>query len=217
LKIVIMDLDGTLVDSFEDIAAAANYALEQLDRKRRSTAEIRRHVGHGLVNLLRGLMPDSGPEGIEQAVAYVKEYYGEHPADYAVLYPGVCEALDALGEAGIIRGVLSNKMDFLVQKIADRLDLRPRVEEVWGLREGYPLKPNPQSLLDILESRGISPEECLVVGDASPDLDLARSAGARFCGVTWGTTTRENWSLQADDFLIDRMEEVVPIALNGTV
>ena len=104
-------------------------------------------------------------------------------------------------------------MDFLLlfSESPNSFDLKDRLEEVWGLREGFPLKPDPTSLMSILEAHGVTPSECVVVGDASPDLDLARAAGRGFpCGVTWGMTEPGTWQVDPEDWVIDRMEDILP-------
>lgn len=208
MKAIVFDLDGTLVDSFEDIAEAANHALGLAGFPPLATEEVKRHVGRGLENLLRDLMPESPETEIANAVATVKTYYREHPVVHSKPYPGVLEALDSLGAQSHYRAVLSNKAHSIAARIAEILGLTPRMEEVWGHKEEFPLKPDPTSLFQILENARLAPSDCVVVGDADPDLQLARNAGVQFCAVTWGMTSREEWVLEKEDWLIDRPEEL---------
>ena len=214
MKVAVLDLDGTLVDSFEDIARAANHALVRLGHDPLPTPVIQRAVGNGLENLIRKFLPKADDETVAQAVAAVREYYAEHPADYSMTYPGILETLDRMGELGVRRVILSNKIDDVVQPIAKILGLSERTDEVWGHRDGYPLKPDPTSLLAILRKYGCTPEECVVVGDAAPDANLARNAGARFCAVTWGMTTRDDWDLHPGEWIIDKPEELLPLLIS---
>ncbi|MCB9767217.1 MAG: HAD family hydrolase [Candidatus Omnitrophica bacterium] len=211
IQAVIFDLDGTLVDSFEDIAHAANHALTSLGHEERSFAEIKSHVGHGLRNLLSGLVSEANSEEIDRMMELVKSYYMDHPTDFTNTYPGASEMLDRLAELGIQTGVLSNKLDSLVQKIAVDLGFADKMGAVWGHREGFPLKPDPTSLLAILAEMGVSPAECLVVGDASPDRLLARNAGTQFCGVTFGMTDRSGWEGEGVDWCVDSLEEIAEL------
>lgn len=216
MKIAVLDLDGTLVDSFEDIARAANHALTRLGRRAQPTPVIQRAVGNGLENLIRKFLPEAENETVAEAVALVREYYREHPADHSTTYPGILATLDRLGEIGVRRVILSNKVDDVVQSIVKILGLSERTDEVWGHRDGYPLKPDPTSLRTILENYGCVPKDCVVVGDAAPDANLARNAGARFCAVTWGMTARDGWELQPGEWVIDRPEELIRFFNSGS-
>lgn len=213
IRAVIFDLDGTLVDSFADIACAANHALGLLGRETLPMETVKSQVGRGLRNLMKGLLPGSSETEIDAAVEEVKRYYEDHPTDHAVLYPGARETLNQLGEIGIKRGVLSNKLDSLVKKIARNLDFESRMEAVWGHREGWPLKPDATSLLAILEEFGTDPTECLIVGDADPDRVLAENSGAHFCAVTFGMTPKSEWLDLGCEFMVDRLSEVPEVVM----
>src|SRR3990172_8002186 len=203
MKAVVFDLDGTLVDSFEDIARAANHSLASFGFPTHSTGMVKQRVGRGLENLMRSLLPQGADGVLEDAVREVKRYYADHPTDYSTTYPGVHDLLDRLGEQGVLRIVLSNKADLLVRKIAVNLGLSERMEEIHGHREDFPLKPDPSSLNWILRRYNVSPSECLVVGDHLPDLELARNAGTRFCAVTYGIMSRAEWEKAGVRWIVD--------------
>lgn len=208
MKAVIFDFDGTLVDSFEDIARAANHSLLTLGFPTYPVDEVKKCVGRGLENLMRSLLPPGTNGILDDAVRELRRYYAEHPSDYSTLYPGVPDLLDWLGKEQLLRVVLSNKANPLVQTICLNLGLSTRVEEIHGHREEFPLKPDPASLNWILTRHGISPSDCLMVGDHLPDLELSQKAGTRFCAVTYGILSRDEWLQAGVKWIVDNMVEL---------
>jgi len=203
IKAVVFDFDGTLVDSFEDIARAANHSLEVLGFPTYSLEQVKRCVGRGLENLMRSLLPPGSNGILEEAVRELRRYYADHPFDYSTVYPGVSELLDWLGEHHLLRAVLSNKTDPFVQIICENLGLSTRMEEIHGHRDEFPLKPDPASLNWILSRHGISPCDTLMVGDHLPDLELSQRAGTQFCAVTYGILSREQWEQTGVQWIVD--------------
>jgi phosphoglycolate phosphatase len=210
LRLVAFDLDGTLVDSFEDIAQAANHALASLGFPTHPTAFVKQHVGRGLQNLLGNLVPSGEIGSVPTLLKTMRAYYSEHPTDYSTLYPGALSLLDHLGVQGIIRVILSNKADPLVQQIAVNLELATRVEVILGHREEFPLKPDPTSLRWILDKDELQPSDCLLVGDGYPDWELSQNAGILFCAVTYGLVARHDWELAGVNWIVDSLEELFP-------
>ncbi len=208
IKAVVFDFDGTLVDSFEDIAHAANHSLAALGFPTYPVEQVKRCVGRGLENLMRALLPADSNGILEEAVRELRRYYAGHPSDYSTTYPGVLELLDWLGEQHLLRAVLSNKSDPFVQTISVNLGLSTRMEEIHGQREEFPLKPDPASLNWILSRHGISPEDCLMVGDHLPDLELSQSGGTQFCAVTYGILSRAEWEQTGVTWIVDSVADL---------
>ena len=214
---IIFDLDGTLADTFEDIACAANHALRKMGLPPHPTEFVKTKVGHGLKNLMSDLLEEASQEDLNRSIEYVREFYEEHPTVHTHLYPGVLETLDQLAQMGIRRCILSNKVDSLVQKIGENLDLSPRMEEIWGHREGFPLKPDPDSLHAILKKLALPPDQALFVGDADPDCQLAQNAGVAFCGVSYGMSDHDHWIEAGVPWIIDSFPDLLGVvkAMNG--
>jgi len=193
VRLIAFDLDGTLADTFEDIAQATNHALKAFGRPPLSTETIKSFVGRGARNLMaRALGPDSTAFTDAAAVLW-REYYERHPTDYTHLYPGAVELLEWLAARDIRSAIWSNKLDSLTQRIAAELGLTARVDFVRGECEEFPRKPDPALLDHILNLYGVRREEALVVGDSEPDLELARNAGVAFCGLLTGQATAADY------------------------
>lgn len=208
IKAVVFDFDGTLVDSFEDIARAANHSLATLGFPTYPVDQVKKRVGRGLENLMRSLLPPDSNGILDEAVRELRRYYADHPSDYSTTYPGVHELLDWIGEQNLLRVVLSNKTDPFVQTISSNLELSSRMEEIHGHREEFPLKPDPASLIWILSRHGIAPEDSLMVGDHLPDLELSRNAGTQFCAVTYGILSRAEWEEAGVKWIVDSAGEL---------
>lgn len=192
IRLLIFDLDGTLVDAFADIATAANHALNTLGRQPLALDAITRHVGHGGRNLMQSCLgAGATEEEIDKAFAAWRSYYANHPADFAKPYPGVPSTLAKLRASGLKTAVLSNKLDSLTRKILEALGLDKQFGCIQGEMPGYPRKPDPQSVFAVMEKMAALPEQTLLVGDGDADMLVAQNAGLRAVGVTYGVCTRE--------------------------
>jgi phosphoglycolate phosphatase len=182
--LVIFDLDGTLVDAFDDIRAALNHALAAHGLPLHDIQTVRGFVGNGLSALVRRAVPEAQHDRCPDIERLLRAHYAAHPADHARVYPGMADALAALRAAGLRTAVLSNKADALVQAIVDALGLRPLLDAVRGERPGVPLKPDPAAIHALLAELG--GDRAVLVGDGLPDVEAARRAGIGFVGVAWG-------------------------------
>lgn len=185
ISTVIFDLDGTLLDTLEDLKNAANYALKTCGMPERTLEEVRRFVGNGVKNLMIRAVPDgeNNPQ-FERAFDTFKEYYGVHCNDATKAYDGIPELLQELKNNGYAMAIVSNKIDSAVQDLNNRYF--PQVEVAIGDRENLRRKPEPDSVFLALEKLGRSREEAVYVGDSDVDLDTARNAGLPCISVLWG-------------------------------
>lgn len=190
-KLLVFDLDGTLIDTFQDIAAAVNHAMRALGRPQYDLAEVKRHVGHGGRRLIADLLGDAADEAeIDRGFELWRAYYADHTTDYARPYDGVLDGLDALRAAGYRTAILSNKTHSLVEHIAKALDLTPRVDLVRG--ELPPLrKPDPAVLRNLVDDMGADLARTEMIGDGDADAGVARKAGVPFQAVAWGVNSPE--------------------------
>jgi phosphoglycolate phosphatase len=197
-KCVIFDLDGTLADTLEDIAAAMNHALETRGLKALSPERYAKIVGNGLRNLaINALPPQARDSGTVDAVYRdTMAFYREHPVNHTKLYPGIAELIAELrGRSGrkseIKIAVLSNKPDPLTQTVIGRLFPSGSFDLVYGESPVFPRKPDPASTWDIITELDASPRETLLVGDSEIDLATASAAECSFLGAAWGFRGRE--------------------------
>lgn len=190
---VIFDLDGTLLDTLDDLTDAVNYALGRMGWPPRSREEIRSFVGNGVALL----MERSAPQGAAasqtaEALELFKPYYNAHSRDKTAPYPGVQELLRTLREKGCTLAVVSNKFDAAVKELAQDyfpglLDLAAGESEAAGV----PKKPHPAMVLQTMAALGAHPERTVYVGDSDVDLETAANAGLPCISVTWGFRSRE--------------------------
>ncbi|MDD4821153.1 MAG: HAD family hydrolase [Bacteroidales bacterium] len=191
-KGAIFDLDGTLVDTLQDIADAMNYVLDQRNLPVFDYEGYKYFVGKGLRMLVDQVIPpETDRETAELIYREMIVRYRSRLVEKSVLYEGIPELLDALVERKIQISVLSNKADELVQPIVRQLMSKWPVAFVFGLKETLPRKPDPTSALLICEQMGLVPSEVIYLGDTNVDMETATRAGFFSVGVTWGFRTEE--------------------------
>lgn len=185
-KLIIFDLDGTILNTLDDLADSLNYALQNNGMPKRSREEVRRFVGNGIQKLIeRAVFEDTSEEDRKNVLECFKEHYKVHCADKTRPYDGIKEQIMMLRQSGCKTAVISNKADFAVQSLCQ--DYFPKLfDYVVGEREGIRRKPWPDSVLEVLEKLGIKKEEALYVGDSEVDIQTAQNAGIDFVAVSWG-------------------------------
>ncbi|HEV2299822.1 MAG TPA: HAD-IA family hydrolase [Candidatus Acidoferrales bacterium] len=206
VKALVFDLDGTLIDSKEDLALSMNATLENLGRKRVEPERIYSYVGGGVQLLVkRALAEGATDEEVERGMAYFLEYYRAHMLDNTVPYPGVREALDKL--AGRELAVLTNKPVKFSKAILNGLGMAGYFRYVYGGNSFEKKKPDPLGLNTLLRELGAAPRETMMVGDSEVDIQTARNAGTWACGVTYGLGSAKLPDC-APDLLLDSLEEL---------
>jgi len=191
---IIFDLDGTLLNTIDDLGYACNYALEQTGYTPHRIEEYPHMVGNGINNLIRRALPESEQteENIQRVRTYFVPYYDAHNCDFTHPYEGIVEVLAELKAQGHHLAVASNKYQAATEKIVSHYF--PGVFDViLGEREGVERKPNPQIVLDILEQLGVKGNEVqvLYIGDSLVDRDTALNAKVPFVACSWGFVSRE--------------------------
>jgi len=185
-KLVIFDLDGTVLDTLGDLAAATNFALAQHGCPEHSVEQVRRMVGNGVANLIRRATPSEVTDAqCAEILATFKARYREHINDLTRPYDGICDMLRALKGAGIYVGINSNKFDVALQSLC-RIHFDGLYDYAVGESELTPKKPDPTAALRIMAAAGAAAGETIYIGDSSVDIDTAANAGVDSAWVSWG-------------------------------
>lgn len=210
-KLIIFDLDGTILNTLEDLADSTNYALSRNYFPERTIDEVREFVGNGIGRLIERAVPDgTGPAVVEKVLADFKVYYGEHCADKTKPYDGIKEVIGKLKKQGYMTAVVSNKADFAVQQLCEDY-FSGLFDFVVGEREGIRRKPAPDSVLEVLERLHIEKKNTLYIGDSEVDIQTADNAGVDQVSVEWGFRKREYLLSQGARRIVKVPEEILSI------
>lgn len=211
---VIFDLDGTLLNTLDDIADAANWACEQMGWPTHSAREYCHMIGNGIENLIRLAAPECGrtPELLEKAREQYFVYYTAHRADKTGPYAGLPQVVDAIKAAGASVAVLTNKSDASAVPMMEHY--YPGVfPVVQGSMPGIPLKPDPTPVYAVMERMGADGEHTLFVGDTEVDIQTAKNSGLAVCAVLWGFRTKEELDGLGADYTAARPDDLMNIIL----
>ena len=218
--IIIFDLDGTLLNTIDDLGYACNYALDKTGYPTFPIEAYPAKVGNGINNLIRRALPETErtEENIQKVRAYFVPYYNEHNCDYTRPYEVIEAVLKTLKAQGHLLAVASNKYQAATEKIVEHFF--PGVFDViLGEREGVERKPNPQIVFDILdrlrltEDRPASPDrvQTLYIGDSLVDYETAKNANVPFVACSWGFVAREKLVEAGVAHIIDKPEEILSV------
>lgn len=214
---VIFDLDGTLLDTLEDLTNAVNHAMRDSGFPEHTLEEIRYFVGDGVGMLIRRALPseaDGDEEAFQEALQAFKRYYAAHNNDCTQPYPGVPEMLDQLKAAGIRLAIVSNKNDPNVQALNAGYFSR-WVDLAVGEREGVRRKPYPDVVFRVMDAWSCDPARTLYVGDSDVDLQTAQNAGIDCVAVAWGFRTEEELRRAGADRIARKPRELARLVLGG--
>jgi phosphoglycolate phosphatase len=207
LELIIFDLDGTLVNSGEDITNALNYAIASYGFKPLTVEDTIKMVGEGLTRLIEKILGDNNAPIKDAVLDMFIKYYSEHLADFTRPYSGVTKTLEMLGRYK--KAVISNKRESLSKKLLEQLGLMKFFDIVLGSDSVSEKKPSPAPVKKVLEILDIEPHRAIIVGDSDFDIQAGKGAGLITVAVTCGFRDRE--SLGNADFLIDNMTQLLTL------
>ena len=211
---VIFDLDGTILDTLEDLANAGNKVCQQNGWPEHSMEEFRGFIGHGIHSLVKQVAPDSAnrPLLVGTAVHQFCNYYETHKQDRSMPYAGIVELLEQLKEAGITLGVYSNKTHSFCDDLVTYF-FPNTFMAVQGKLPDVPIKPDSMGTNQVIEALGADPTTTLFVGDGTVDVETARNAGLSSCVVTWGFRSREELIAAKPDYVVESPSDILKIVL----
>lgn len=205
---IIFDLDGTLLNTLADLAAATNHALAEHKLPQRTTDEVRRFVGNGIRKLIERAVPADTPAKLhEEVFASFNRYYKQHCADSTRPYEGVPQLLQQLRAAGCRTAIVSNKADYGVQTLAKQY-FDGQLDAACGERAGIAKKPAPDMLLAIMRQLKAEPASTIYIGDSDTDLDTARNAGVPCIGACWGFRGRAFLEAHGAKLLAENVSDI---------
>ena len=213
-ELLLFDLDGTLLDTLDDLHAAVCYALKRQGLPTRTRAQVRDYIGNGIVMLMKRAVGEDALPAVDmaQVMADFKEYYGAHCQDKTAPYDGILELLAALKAQGKKIAVVSNKADFAVKKLCEGyfsglVDVAIGENEAGGVKK----KPAPDTVFAAVNALGGALENAVYIGDSEVDIQTAHNAGIACISVSWGMKDREFLLKNGAKIIVDVPEKLLGI------
>ncbi len=207
-KAILFDLDGTLLDTLEDLKDAANHTLRTMNRSERSLEQVRAFVGNGARRLMELVLETEDEADIERALSIFRPYYEEHCQIKTAPYAGILDAMRVLREGGKKLAIVSNKPDEGVQALTKRY-FGELIDYAVGERPGIARKPAPDMILAALSVLGVTAEETVYVGDSEVDVQTAKKAGTMLLAVDWGFRSKQQLLTAGAEQIAETVEEML--------
>ena len=213
-KLAIFDMDGTILDTLNDLTDSVNYALEASGFPKRTISEVKSFVGNGIRKLVERAVPDNIREDEKERVyEQFTKYYKLHCADTTKPYDGILETISTLRKRGILTAVVSNKADYAVQDLCEKY-FKSMFDMAVGAKDGVPKKPFPDAVNDVLRRLRVSAEDAVYIGDSDIDIETALNAKTDSIIVSWGFREREYLIKKGARVLADTPEELLNLIIS---
>ncbi len=208
---VLFDLDGTLLDTLDDLTDSVNYALSLSDFPARSVRDIRSYIGNGVYNLICRAVPEETEVPlIDKTFEAFKDHYFENCRVKTKPYPGISELVNDLTRRGYKMAILSNKRHTAVYELGTYF-FKDRFRLIYGERPGIKRKPDPQIIQLTLEELKSIPDRSLLIGDTEIDINTAKNAGIKSIAVTWGFRDRDILENACPDWIVESADQISDI------
>ena len=204
---IFFDLDGTVVDSLQDIVDAVNHTMRHFHLPERTPEALKPHLGWGVGHLMRAILPDHTEAQVDEVLAHYRPYYAEHAGDKSRPFDGIPPMMRRLKGDGLALAILSNKPDAAVRPLARRY-FADTVSLAVGELENVRRKPCPDMVISAARQLNVPLNRCLYVGDSEVDIDTAKNAGIDCACVTWGFRTRKQLEKAGAPIIVDTPEEL---------
>ena len=205
-KAAVFDLDGTLLNTIDDLAWATNYALKQFNMPTYTVDEVRQMVGNGVAKLIRDAVPeDTDDATYQQVLACFKEHYADHSLDNTVPYPGILDAIDILKAAGVKCAIADLMKNFFPE----------RFDFALGQRDDLKRKPDAEPVRYALAQIGVNPKDAVYIGDSEVDVETAQNSNMPCISVTWGFRDKDTLLAAGATTLVDTADEMVQRILDN--
>lgn len=212
---VIFDLDGTLLNTLEDLADSVNYALSEFGFPSHPYEKYNHFVGKGAHNLITRVLPDdkTDEETVTMVLDKFSEHYSMNKSNKTAVYPGITRALQQVAATGVPIAVLSNKPDRYMEDIRKQYFADIAFTAFRGKRDGVPVKPDPEGIRLIAQESGADLDNAVYIGDSSVDIETAKNSGITSCGVLWGFRTKDELLQYGADSIVANPQEMVDFIL----
>ncbi len=212
-KAAIFDLDGTILDTLEDLKNSVNFALKENGLPERTLSEVRAFVGNGIRLLIERAVPENADlKLVDEVFSCFKEHYGKHSADNTKPYNGVTDLLSELKAKGVKIAVVSNKANFAVQTLVSQY-FPQLFDYSVGEKDGIRRKPYPDSVLTVLDEFKCKKNDAIYIGDSEVDVETSRNAGMDCIAVTWGFRDEELLKSLTPEYIVSDTNEILKIIL----
>lgn len=209
-KLIAYDLDGTLVDTREDIILAANHMMAAMGRGPLAGETVKSYVGRGLHDLIKSCLKTADEKDVEKGAKIYRRYYGEHMMDHTCLYPGAKETLEYFKSRRQM--VITNKPSPFSEDMLEKLGVAEYLSVILTGSSDHPPKPDPTGLLRVLHKENVAPADALLVGDSEVDLETGRRAGIETVLITHGFVSRDALEFHNPRWLVATFEEFLALA-----